>query len=101
MANFRRKYRVISHEDSNSEEVGLVFVLKPAGNLADLAAMKTLIENVDPELAADLREHVAFIERHPDRKLTSYGKKCLPHITHEELKAHATKRMSNNEHHEA
>ncbi|MGH7745140.1 MAG: hypothetical protein ACREQ5_10120 [Candidatus Dormibacteria bacterium] len=57
-------------------------MLSPAKNPADLAAMYTLCENVEPELAADLRAFIAEIEAVPHRGLGSYGKECLPHITH-------------------
>ena len=82
MANLRRRYRIIDHEDNNTEEVGLAYVLSPAKNPADLAALYTLAENVEPELAKDIRDHIAMIERHPNRTLGSYGTECVPHITH-------------------
>ena len=85
MARFRRRYRIIDHEDGNTEEVGTVYVLSPAKNPADLAALYTLAENVEPELAKDIRDHIALIEKHPDRGLGSYGTECLPHITHSKV----------------
>ncbi len=93
MAKLRRRYRIIDHEDNNTEEVGLAYVLSPAKNPADLAALHTLAENVEPELAADIRAHIALIESHPERTLGSYGKECLPHVTHEKVRAFAQARL--------
>lgn len=94
MANLRRRYRIIDHEDNNTEEVGLAFVLSPAKNPADLAALHTLAENVEPELAQDIRDHIKMIEDHPNRVLGSYGRECLPHITHPKVKDFAQSRLS-------
>jgi hypothetical protein len=94
MARFRRRFRVIDHEDNNAEEVGFAYVLSPAKNPADLAAMHTLAENVEPQLAADIREHIAKIEAHPDRGLGSYGVECLEHITHPKVVAFAQERLA-------
>lgn len=93
MARFRRRYRIIDHEDANTEEVGFTYVLQPAKNPADLAAMHTLVENVEPELASDLREHIAKIEAAPDRGLGSYGTQCLPHVTHPKVRDFAQTRL--------
>ena len=93
MARLRRRYALIDHEDANAVEVGLVYVLSPFKNPADLAALHTLAENVEPELAADIRERIAEIEAHPDRELGSYGKECLPHITHEKVRDYAQEKL--------
>lgn len=93
MARLRRRFRVIDHEDGNTEEVGPVYVLSPAKNPADLAALHTLAENVEPELAKDIRDHIAMIEKHPDRTLGSYGQECLPHITHPKVIEFAQERL--------
>ena len=85
MARFRNRYRIIDHEDGNTEEVGKAYVLSPAKNPADLAALYTLAENVEPELAQDIRDHIALIEAVPNRRLGSYGQECLPHITHSKV----------------
>jgi hypothetical protein len=69
-------------------------VLLPAKNPADLAALYTLIENVDPEMAVELQAHVDMIEKHPDRTLGSYGEECLEHITHEKVKPFAQARLA-------
>jgi len=91
---FRRRFTVIDHEDANAVEVGAMYVLSPAKNPADLAAMYTLAENLEPTLAADIRAHIAFIEAHPQRDLGSYGTECLPHITHPQVKDFAQKRLA-------
>lgn len=62
--------------------VGTHIVLNPAANFADAAAMLTLADNVDPELKADLLEHLAYIDKFPDRHLSKYGVECLQHIRH-------------------
>ena len=93
MARLRRRFRIIDHEDNGTEEVGLSYVLSPAKNPADLAAMYTLAENVEPELAADLRAHIALIESYPERVLGGYGKDCLAHVTHDKVKAFAQDRL--------
>ena len=80
--SLRRRFSIIDHEDANTMEVGTAYVLSPAKNVADLAAMHTLIENVEPQMAAELKVLVEMIEAHPDRKLGSYGQQCVPHITH-------------------
>lgn len=93
MARFRRRYRIIDHEDGNTEEVGLAFVLSPAKNPADLAALHTLAENVEPELAKDIRDHIVMIESHPNRQLGSFGTECLKHITHPKVVVFAQERL--------
>ena len=93
MARLRRRFRIIDHEDNGTEEVGLSYVLSPAKNPADLAALYTLAENVEPELAADLREHIALIEAHPNRILGGYGKECLSSITHAKVKPFAQNKL--------
>ena len=92
MARFRRRYTAIDHENGQMREVGLHFFLNPAKNLADYAAMVTLAENVEPEMAADLRAHLAMIDAHPDRHVNmgSFGVECLPYITHPAI-AHVAK----------
>ena len=94
MARFRRRYRIIDHEDNNAEEVGFTYVLQPAKNPADLAAMYTLLENVEPQLAADLQAHIKKIEAVPERGLGSYGTECLPHVTHSRVVEFAKKKLS-------
>jgi hypothetical protein len=94
VAAFRRKFRVIRHEKANIEEVGPCFILFPAKNPADLAAMHTLIENVEPELASQLQAHVDFITSHPNRQLGSYGEECLPHIKHPKVVEFAQRRLA-------
>lgn len=94
MARFTRRYRVIDHHDNNTEEVGIVYVLSPAKNPADLAAMYTLAENLEPELAKDILEHIAMIEKFPSRGLGSYGAQCLPYITHPKVKEFAQRRLA-------
>ena len=93
MARLRNRFRIIDHEDNNTEEVGKAYVLSPAKNPADLAALYTLAENVEPELAADIRELIALVEEHPNRRLGSYGKECLPHITHSKVTDFAQERL--------
>ncbi len=93
MARLRRRYTIIDHEDANASEVGRAFVLSPAKNPADLAALYTLAENVEPELAADLRAFIAEIEAVPTRTLGSYGKACLPYITHAAVQSFAQRRL--------
>lgn len=93
MAKLRNRFKVIDHENCNAVEVGKAYVLFPAGNPADLAAMYTLADNLEPELAADIRKHIALIESVPNRSLGSYGKECLPHITHSAVVAFAQKRL--------
>jgi len=93
MARFRRRFTVIDHEDANCVEVGKAYVLSPAKNPADLAALHTLAENVEPELAADIRAHIAEIESFPHRQLGSYGAKCLPHVTHPKVVEFAQNRL--------
>lgn len=95
MAKFRRRFTITDHEDANSVEVGKCYVLQPAKNPADLAALYTLVENLEPELAQDIREHIALIEQYPDRTLGSYGTECLPHITHERVVEFAKGRLEN------
>jgi hypothetical protein len=90
---FRRRYTIVDHHDSNAVEVGATYVLSPAKNPADLAALHTLAENLEPELAADIQKFIAFIEAHPNRTLGSYGKKCLPHITHPKVSQFAQDRI--------
>lgn len=89
----RRRYTIIDHEDANAMEVGTSYVLSPAKNPADLAAMHTLIANVEPKLAGELQALVDMIEAHPDRRLGSYGEKCLPHVTHEKVQDFKTYRL--------
>lgn len=93
MAKFRRRYSLIDHENANAVEVGPVFALFPAKNHADLAALKTLIENVEPELAAELQAFHDEIVAHPHRGIGTYGKECLPYITHPDLVEHAQERL--------
>jgi hypothetical protein len=94
MAHYRRRFRIIDHEKNNVEEVGPTFVLIPAKNPADLAAMHTLIQNVDPELAAQLQVHVDMIEAHPNRTLGSYGEECLPYVSHPKVVPFAQARLA-------
>jgi hypothetical protein len=89
----RPRYSIVDHDDANSVEVGYAFVLSPAKNPADLAALYTLAENVEPELAADLRAFIKFIEAHPQRHLGTYGTKCLPHVTHPAVVEFAKSRL--------
>ncbi len=89
-----KRYTIVDHHDSNSVEVGPAIVLSPAKNPADLAALYTLAENVEPEFAEDIRKMIAFIEAHPNRGLGSYGTECLPHITHEKVKPFAQQRLA-------
>lgn len=94
MAKLRRRFTIIDHEDANSVEVGLAYVLSPAKNPADLAALYTLAENVEPELRADILKHIALIEAVPTRTLGSYGKECLPYITHPKVVDFAQKKIA-------
>jgi hypothetical protein len=89
-----KRYTIVDHHDSNSVEVGPAIVLSPAKNPADLAALYTLAENVEPVFAEDIRKMIAFIEAHPARNLGSYGQECLPHITHEKVKPFADQRLA-------
>jgi len=82
MAKLRNRYHVVDHEYNNATEVGKTVVLFPASNPADLAALITLSENVEPELAADLKAHITMIQSYPNRNLGKYARECLPHITH-------------------
>jgi len=97
VARLRNRFRIIDHEDNNTEEVGKAYVLSPAKNPADLAALYTLAENVEPELAADIREHIAMIEAVPHRQLGSYGKECLPYITHSKVIHFAANKLAKSE----
>lgn len=76
----------------------MTYVLMPAKNPADLAALYTIADNVEPELAKDIRAHIAFIEAHPNRGLGSYGKECLPHVIHPQVAPFAQKRMQQGDH---
>jgi hypothetical protein len=89
MAKLRNRYRIIDHEWGNATEVGKTVVLFPASNPADLAALITLSENVEPEFAADLKAHIAMIQSFPNREVSKYARECLPHITHEAVKEYA------------
>lgn len=82
MSRLRRRYTIIDHENGGVTEVGKLVVLNPAANFADYAAMLELSNNVEPELAADVKEHLAEIDRFPERHLSKYGIECLPHIKH-------------------
>jgi len=90
---FVNRYTAIDHHDANSHEVGLIYVLSPAKNPADLAALYTISENSEPEMAAEIRQYIAYIEAHPKRKLGSYGQQNLPFITHPAVKEFAKERM--------
>jgi hypothetical protein len=92
----RRRYTIVDHEDANSIEVGPAIVLSPAKNPADLAALYTLAENVEPAFAEDLRAMIAWVEQHPQRNLGTYGVACLPHITHPSVKPFADERLKPN-----
>jgi hypothetical protein len=94
VGKFRRRYFIQDLEKGGVVEVGKAYVLFPAQNPADLAALHTLAENLEPEMAADIREHIKLIEGHPDRTLGSYGTECLPHITHEKVKDFAALRLA-------
>jgi hypothetical protein len=91
MSRFRRRYTIIDHENGQMVEAGKHMVLNPAANFADYAALITMSENVEPELAADLIEHLASIDQFPNRQLSKYGIECLPHIKHPSVRpaAHA------------
>jgi hypothetical protein len=94
---FRRRYTIVDHENKNTREVGLMWVLNPAKNPADLAAMIELAKNVPPEMAAKLQAHIDLINESPEgkaRKLGSYGTECLPHITHPDVVEFARGRLS-------
>jgi len=93
MAKLRRRFTILDHEQGNAVEVGPTYVLSPAKNPADLAALHTLAENVEPELAADIRALIAEVNAHPDRTLGGYGKQCLPHVTHEKVRDFAQARL--------
>ncbi len=90
---FVNRYSAIDHHDANSHEVGLIYVLSPAKNPADLAALYTIAENSEPEMAKEIREYIAYIEQFPHRKLGSYGQQNLPHITHPAVKPFAEARL--------
>jgi hypothetical protein len=92
LKRFRRRFTIIDHENANTVRVGPMYVLDPAKNPADLAAMYTLVENLEPELAADLKAWIEFIEQHPGRGLGGYATSCLPYITHPKVKEFAEKR---------
>jgi hypothetical protein len=95
MAKLRRRFTIIDHEQANTQEVSkYAYVLSPAKNPADLAALYTLMENVEPELAQDIRDAIKLIESVPHRGLGSYGKECLPHITHPAVKPFAQQRLA-------
>ena len=86
MAQFRRRYTIIDHENGGVIETGKHIVLNPAANFADYAALLEFANNIEPELAADIREHLAEIDRFPHRTLSKYGVECLPHIKHPVVK---------------
>ncbi len=92
----RKRYTIVDHADANSIEVGPAIVLSPAKNPADLAALYTLAENVEPEFASDIRALIAWIEQHPYRALGTYGTACLEHITHEKVLPFAQERLKIN-----
>lgn len=95
MANLRRRYTIIDHEDSNTVEVGRGswYVLQPAKNPADLAALYTIAENVEPELATQIRDLIAQIEAEPSRTLGTYGEECLQYVRHPSVLPFAQARL--------
>lgn len=93
LKRFVNKFTSINHHKANTAEVGLHWVLDPAGNPADLAAMYTLSENVDPEMAAEIKQYIAWIEAHPNRQLGKNGTKWLQNITHPAVKSFAQARL--------
>lgn len=95
MAHLRRRFTITDHEDGNTIECSPgAYVLSPAKNPADLAALYTLAENVEPELAADIRGMIQKIESVPSRGLGSYGTQCLPYITHPKVAQFAKDRLA-------
>lgn len=81
LRRFRPRYTIIDHENSQTHLVGgPYFVLFPASNFADYAAMKTVLDNVDPDMGLSLQQHLAHVDRFPDRTLSKYGIRCIPHI---------------------
>lgn len=92
--NFVKRFSPIDHHKANIVEAGLVWVLNPAKNPADIAAMRTLAENVPPEMAAEITAWLDYIEAHPDRELGDFGTKCLPHITHPAVVEYAKKKLA-------
>jgi hypothetical protein len=83
MGLFRPRYTVVDHENGQKHMVGgPYFVLNPAANFVDYLALLIIKDNVEPELAASLTEHLAMLDQYPDRNLSKYGRECLPHIKH-------------------
>lgn len=93
MSKFRRRYTFIDHENAMMHEVGLHYVLNPANNPADYAAMVTLADNSEPEIAQDLRNHLAMIDKFPDRGIGSQGIANLPFIKHPAIVEFAKRRL--------
>lgn len=93
MARLRKRYVIIDCENAQMRDIGLNIVLRPWSNPADYAAMLTWAENVDPELREDIMKLLAELDAHPDRRLGSYGKECLKHVTHPAIKPFADARL--------
>ena len=81
MTRFRPRYTIVDHENSQTHLIGgPYFVLFPASNFADYAAMKTVIGNVDPDMGISLQQHLELIDKFPDRTLSKFGIKSIPFI---------------------
>ena len=90
LTRFRPRYSIIDHENAQTHLVGgPYFVLFPASNFADYAAMKAVVANVDPDMGLSLRQHLNVVDRFPDRTLSKFGIKSIPFVTDPELKPQA------------
>lgn len=90
LQRFRPRYTIIDHENNQTQLIGgPYFVLFPASNFADYAAMKTVLNNVDPDMGLSLQQHLNHVDQFPDRTLSKFGIKCIPHIKDPALKQQA------------
>jgi hypothetical protein len=95
--SFRRRFSFIDHEKNNMIDVATLWVLNPAKNPADLAAIIELTKNVPPEMAKQLLNHLKLFTDTPEgraRTLGGFGEKCLPHITNEDVVQFARERLA-------
>jgi hypothetical protein len=94
---FRRRFCFTDYEKNNMIDVAKLWVLNPAKNPADLAAMIELSKNVPPEMAKQLVDHMKLFTDTPEgkaRSLGGFGTKCLEHITHPDVVQFARERLA-------
>lgn len=90
LQRFRPRYTIIDHENNQTQLIGgPYFVLFPASNFADYAAMRTVLNNVDPDMGLSLQQHLNHVDQFPDRTLSKFGVRCLPHIKDPALRPQA------------